>query len=868
MMTARISAAVRRTVAALCAAVLLLAVLPLSVRADYENTYVNTGNQAADLVGVAKTQIGYREGSDNYNKYAAYFGNPNSPWCGYFVSWCARQANIPTAILPNTGWADGFNNSGVFHERTSGYLPQTGDLMLYGDYYDTYHVSIVERYDASTGRVWVIDGNWSDQVSHHFETLQSSEVAGFITPNYTSQVTELSFLNAVTPSVVLVGSPFSVSGLVCSPNTIKSVTVAITDRNGNTRVSASASPNAKSYDIQNLDASIPFGSLSQGEYLFIVTASDTSTTYRWSYPFEVVGSVNMSISSVVAPTSVVQGNIFRISGVITCGEMLSAVSVSVYNADGVYQTGGSTSSINANTYDIKGLDDYVSFGRLSVGSYIMRVAARSANASREWDYPFVVVAKADTFSLSDAVYPSTLTAETPFSVGGTVTSSGTLTSVNVSVTDSDGVRRLYATAIPSGTSYSLSALSSMLAFETLPLGAYTYTIDAATASGSRQWQFPFNVVAPQETFSLEDPRFPSELVEGNSFTIGGTLSCDGVLRSVRITVTAQDGTDCFSASAQPNAVSCALSELAPGLSFSSLGAGSYTCSVYAETSYNTYLQSYPFTVTARTDTFYLSGFSEPTDYLQGTAFSVSGLLSASSMLTSVALTVTDASGETYDAVSMQPRSMRCDLSSLPALSFDELTPGEYTLLLTASTAYSDFSRSYPFCVLPRTDAFYLVGFSLPQALLCGESLTLSGRAASDDFLTSVRVRVLDESGSEKLTDEAQPNSRRFALSNLEGLSFETLPQGRYTLCVELSTAYREYRYVVSFRVIDSEVPGDVNFDGKADQMDVMLLFRCVYGDLTLSDAQLKNVVIHGNALSIQDAKALYNYVSGKTASYG
>ena len=68
--------------------------LVLLVSADYENTYTNTGNQRADIIGVAKTQIGYTEGSNNNNKYGAYFSANNVSWCAYFIVWCARQAGI------------------------------------------------------------------------------------------------------------------------------------------------------------------------------------------------------------------------------------------------------------------------------------------------------------------------------------------------------------------------------------------------------------------------------------------------------------------------------------------------------------------------------------------------------------------------------------------------------------------------------------------------------------------------------------------------------------------------------------------------------------------------------------------------------
>ena len=77
----------------------------LPVSADYENTHVNTGNQATDLVEVARTQVGYHEGTNNYTKYNVWFGSLNDygynyAWCQTFVAWCANQAGIPTSMIP------------------------------------------------------------------------------------------------------------------------------------------------------------------------------------------------------------------------------------------------------------------------------------------------------------------------------------------------------------------------------------------------------------------------------------------------------------------------------------------------------------------------------------------------------------------------------------------------------------------------------------------------------------------------------------------------------------------------------------------------------------------------------------------------
>ena len=59
---------------------------PLTASAAYENTYTNTGNQRDDIIGVAKTQIGYREGNNNDTKYGDWYGLPNQPWCAMFIS--------------------------------------------------------------------------------------------------------------------------------------------------------------------------------------------------------------------------------------------------------------------------------------------------------------------------------------------------------------------------------------------------------------------------------------------------------------------------------------------------------------------------------------------------------------------------------------------------------------------------------------------------------------------------------------------------------------------------------------------------------------------------------------------------------------
>lgn len=78
------------------------------------------------------------------------------------------------------------------------------------------------------------------------------------------------------PGTIKKGSSFSIQGTVNSDKNIVKVTVKVIDSNGNTVLSASGKPNAKSYSIKNLDLLIKFGTLSRGNYTYKVTAQDTA----------------------------------------------------------------------------------------------------------------------------------------------------------------------------------------------------------------------------------------------------------------------------------------------------------------------------------------------------------------------------------------------------------------------------------------------------------------------------------------------------------------------------------------------------------------------------------------------------------------
>ena len=130
--------------------------------AAYENIYENTGNQIEDLIGVALTQVGYREGKNNDTKYGDWMGLSNQPWCAMFISWCAEQADIPNSVLKPSAWASPRSDRGFGVPCYSGteYTPKRGDLFFTSKFE---HVGIVLGVDGEY--VITIEGNTNDDGS-------------------------------------------------------------------------------------------------------------------------------------------------------------------------------------------------------------------------------------------------------------------------------------------------------------------------------------------------------------------------------------------------------------------------------------------------------------------------------------------------------------------------------------------------------------------------------------------------------------------------------------------------------------------------------------------------------------------------------
>lgn len=145
------------------------------------------------LVDLAKSQVGYREGNNNYNKYASdpmitklYGWNPqNQPWCCVFANWCyltafgydigSRLTYGGTAACANS--AQLFKSAGAWSS-----FPEVGDQAFFYSGGGINHTGIVVSVEGTA--FTTVEGNYSDKVSSVRHNVGASDVAGFGRPKW------------------------------------------------------------------------------------------------------------------------------------------------------------------------------------------------------------------------------------------------------------------------------------------------------------------------------------------------------------------------------------------------------------------------------------------------------------------------------------------------------------------------------------------------------------------------------------------------------------------------------------------------------------------------------------------------------------
>lgn len=147
---------------------------------------------ATKVLNIARSQLGYREGRNNSNKFGRWYGMNNVSWCDMFVSWVGVQANARNIIgkaAYTPAHAAWFRQHGRW-----GHTPRRGAIAFF-DFPDSLHriqhIGIVESV-RDDGRVVTIEGNtasgtWGSQSNGGgvFRRVRSrSVIVGYGYPDY------------------------------------------------------------------------------------------------------------------------------------------------------------------------------------------------------------------------------------------------------------------------------------------------------------------------------------------------------------------------------------------------------------------------------------------------------------------------------------------------------------------------------------------------------------------------------------------------------------------------------------------------------------------------------------------------------------
>ena len=145
------------------------------------------------LIDLAKSEVGYREGANNYTKFASdpmitrlYGWNVQyQPWCCTFVNWCFLNAfGYDLGSKITYGGTASCNNSAQLYKSVGAFVsfPQVGDQAFFLSGGGINHTGIVSAVDGSA--FTTIEGNYSDKVSTVRHNVGANDVAGFGRPKW------------------------------------------------------------------------------------------------------------------------------------------------------------------------------------------------------------------------------------------------------------------------------------------------------------------------------------------------------------------------------------------------------------------------------------------------------------------------------------------------------------------------------------------------------------------------------------------------------------------------------------------------------------------------------------------------------------
>lgn len=205
-------------------------------------------------------------------------------------------------------------------------------------------------------------------------------------------------------------------------------------------------------------------------------------------------------------------------------------------------------------------------------------------------------------NISGVRAPESIVKGKGFTIRGDIGSNYKITSVNVSVIDSEGNAVISRTVEPNAYSYDVYSMDKYIKFGTLDAGTYTYRITAEDKKKSatlHECSFVITDTAKVETaaaaavvteeadpstLSISGVRAPEKLKLGAAFTIKGIIKSNYKITKVQVAVIDSNGDKVINLSVKPNKKKYSILSLDDDIKFGQLPKGKYTYKVIAKDS--------------------------------------------------------------------------------------------------------------------------------------------------------------------------------------------------------------------------------------------------------------------------------------------
>ena len=281
------------------------------------------------------------------------------------------------------------------------------------------------------------------------------------------------------------------------------MTVGVYDSNNKLVTGKTATPNAKTYNVRNLDAYVSFGDLKAGTYYYRVFATNATTTnfpvveqkFTVSANGSTTASDTLSISGGTSVPNITEGTSVVVKGTVSSASSnITSVTVGVYSASGKSDHPERQQSQTQNHMICESWMSYVNFNLLTPGSYLYRVTVSNGTKTQQLvNQAFQVKAKSgsaqskDKLTLSGGTTIPNIKVGKAVSIRGTVKSgTSNITSLTVGVFTSSGNLVTGKTVRPNAKSYDIHQVDAYVNFNLLSPDTYYYGVVATNSSYQNQ----------------------------------------------------------------------------------------------------------------------------------------------------------------------------------------------------------------------------------------------------------------------------------------------------------------------------------------------------------------------------------------------